>query len=146
MFMIPAPSSIDYPWNRARFTLYFYVFLHLFITLFWLIGGAMPSLTKLLRFSGHGRSSTSHPFKNLHAPPKPTMPIFHTHWSHVSLITPHPIPHELATFMCSLPTHACMATPHSCHSSAHTHPFKPPYLPMHITTLIPMQTLHVCIP
>ena len=34
MFMMPAPSSIDYPWNIARFTLYFHAFLHLFITLF----------------------------------------------------------------------------------------------------------------
>lgn len=34
MFMIPAPSPMDYPWNRARFTLYFHAFLPLFITLF----------------------------------------------------------------------------------------------------------------
>ena len=34
MFMMLAPSSIDYPWNIARFTLYFHAFLPLFISLF----------------------------------------------------------------------------------------------------------------
>ena len=62
----------------------------------------------------------------------------HTHAMLISIGIPKP-----PTYMHG--NHACMAT-HGCRSSTHTHPFKPPYLPMRITTLIPMQTLHVCIP
>ena len=46
--MLPATSSFDNPWNRARFILCFYVFPPLFIALFLVDGGVMSSMAKLL--------------------------------------------------------------------------------------------------
>ena len=103
---------------------------------FLLIGGAMPLLTNRLRFSEHGRSSTSHPLKNLHAFLTRTHRTSHTH-----LLSLTPYTHPTTSWFISPlspAVHAINNIPTHLHTYSFHYPeFPCKWCPMHASRPIP---------